>query len=57
MPRDYYLKYKFTDRGGQEVFDLYLMPEGMGVTLPETERYGELRLDPRPDAVEEEDES
>jgi hypothetical protein len=44
--QDLYLKYKFTDRGGQHVFDIYHMPANMEIMQRPENIVGEIRMEP-----------
>jgi len=46
--KDLYLKYKFTDRRGQPVYDIYQMPDDMSLMMPVEDIQGELRMDGLP---------
>lgn len=44
--KDLYLKYKFTDRGGSHVFDIYYMPAGIDIMQRPDDIVGEVRMEP-----------
>ena len=44
--KDLYYKYKFTDRGGLDVYDVYRMPKDMEIMMPPDCIMAEMRMEP-----------